>query len=99
MSGRVFNDGAAASAAQGDMANAVEGMQFTLKAITDEVVAAKGWQGAARGAFNQAADAWSVEAGKLQTLLDQIANHVGEGTKEYIRQDGEGEDAFRFTSL
>ncbi|MGW6724423.1 WXG100 family type VII secretion target [Nocardia sp. NPDC055029] len=95
----VFNDGAAASAAQGDMANAVEGMKFTLKAITDEVTAAKGWQGAARVAFNDAADAWNTEAVKLNALLDAMATHVGEGTKEYTRMDGEGEDAFRFTSL
>jgi WXG100 family type VII secretion target len=95
----VYSDVAGANQAKGDMANAVDGMRWTLKQVSEEVQAARGWSGSARVAFNDAADAWDGEATKLNALLDRITEQVGSGTQQFQRMDGEGEDEFKYIRL
>ncbi|GAA5067189.1 WXG100 family type VII secretion target [Nocardia callitridis] len=95
----VYADHVGADQAKGDMANAVEGMRFTLKAITDEVHAAKGWSGDARTAFMAASASWDEEAQKLNALLDRITEQVGAGTAQFKRTDAEGEDEFNYIRI
>ncbi|AVH20681.1 WXG100 family type VII secretion target [Nocardia cyriacigeorgica] len=95
----VYADHSSADKAQGDMANAVEGMKFTLKAITDEVNAARGWEGDARNAFNAAADRWNTEATELNGVLNRMTELVGEGSATFKRIDAEGEDEFNYIKI
>ncbi|QLY31861.1 WXG100 family type VII secretion target [Nocardia huaxiensis] len=96
---KVQHDAAGGSKAEGDMANAVEGMRWTIKQITDEVEAARGWAGAARGKFNEAANAWKEEADRLNGILNRITQQVGAGNVQYKRMDQEGEDAFSYIRI
>ncbi|MEV0252247.1 WXG100 family type VII secretion target [Nocardia sp. NPDC050712] len=98
MAGKTVDEAAAAQA-KGDMANAVEGMKFTIKAISDEVTQAKGWQGRSRVAFDAACVEWDGEAKRLNVLLDQLQEQVGEGTASFVRQDEEGESEFQYIRL
>ncbi|WP_227998552.1 WXG100 family type VII secretion target [Nocardia australiensis] len=99
MSDGVYADHATAKGAQGDMADAVAAMKWTIQQISDEVHSASGWSGDARGAFMEATAAWDTEATELNRKLDAISQQVGTGTVDFQRTDTEGEDEFKMIRL
>lgn len=94
MSDGIYADHATAKGAQGDMADAVAAMKWTIQQISTEVQAATGWSGRARQAFMTAAAEWDRVAKEQNDRLNRIEAEVGTGTVQYQRTDDEGESEF-----
>ncbi|MEV6771297.1 WXG100 family type VII secretion target [Nocardia sp. NPDC051030] len=85
-----------AVAAQGKMADVIASIKSTLSKVTDAVDAAKvGFQGEAAGAFQTAAANWDTEAARLNGLLSQFEQQVGQGTATFRSLESENESGFK----
>lgn len=90
-----------AESAKNHMADVIATVRATIQKTTTSVDSARGgFQGVAAAAFNQAADAWHEEAGRLNAKLTAIEDQVGTGVAQFRSTDAENEAGFKqYTSL
>ncbi|NNH71873.1 WXG100 family type VII secretion target [Nocardia uniformis] len=96
MSGEINFQGAEANAAKEEMADAVIAVRITINEVTEAAGAVKrGWQGDANLAFDAVASSWEDEAQRLQGILNQMTETVGDGNTKYQAMEADNEDFFK----
>ncbi|MET9488658.1 WXG100 family type VII secretion target [Nocardia sp. NPDC006630] len=85
-----------AQKAQTHMADVVSTIKAILEKVTQSVDAArKGWQGDANASFVTATSNWDGEAARLNGILNDMQDKVGQGTIHFRNMDSENESGFK----